>query len=131
MSLDLDVSGAQEPQPAAPGEHQIRIIAVRKDMNKNDEPYLMPTFEVVGDDLAPDFNRYFPIPTDAMKRENPKKHNRAAFALKTFFEAFGLNPSDPGDEEDWKGLEAWAILDIEKDDEFGDRNRVKRFVTSA
>lgn len=129
--LDVDVSSAQAPEPAEPGEHQIRIVDAKQDINQKGDPYILPRFEVVGDDMAPDFTRYMAIPTNEMKAADPKRFNRAAFALRTFFEAFGLDPSSPGDPEEWKGLEAWAVLDIEKDDEFGDRNRIKRFVTSA
>jgi hypothetical protein len=39
---------------------------------------------------------------------------------------FRSRPGEP--EDDWPGLEGWAILGMEKTDQYGEQNFVKKFV---
>ena len=129
--LDIDVSNTPEMEPAPDGEHEVRITDVTEGTDKNGSPYLLPRFEVVGVDTAPDFTKFYGLPTKEMKAEDPKRHQRASLNLKKFFEAFGIDPSSPGDPQEWRGETAWAMLGTEVNEEFGDRNYIKRFITGA
>lgn len=130
--LDIDVSSAQAPEPVEPGERELRVIDVRQGEDKNGNPYVMPRFEVVDDDLAPDFTDFLALPTKDMREQDPKRFKRAEFRLQQFALAFGLDPSNLGDPEaDWKGMTGWALLGIEQSDQFGDRNSVKKYTVGA
>jgi hypothetical protein len=126
VNLAGDVNDAVEPIVVAAGEeYKIRIIGCDSKMNKNDEPYMLPRFEVSDEPLAKEFTKYLPLPFQGM---DEKKTNNAKLGLKRLFDAFSFEPSGDFDTEDLVGLEGWAILGIEKNDQYGDGNFVKRFV---
>ena len=77
--LDIDFTGTTEPK-AYPGgkEYKLRLLEVRKDTNKNDDPYIMPRFEIVGKADSKDFTKYLPLPTKDM---GEKKVNLVKFDL--------------------------------------------------
>ena len=124
--IDVDVSDAVEPMVMEPNEeYKIRIVDVRVDVDKNGHDYFMPRFEVVDQPTAKEFSRFYGLPHADM---DPKQLNNCKFALKTFFEAFGIDPANGVDPEAMKGLEAWAILGVKEDAEYGAQNIVKKFV---
>lgn len=125
--LDVDVSDAQEPIAVPAGtEAKLRIIGCNFDKNKNDEDYILPRFEIVGEPLAKDFTKYLGIPHTGM---DEKQLARAKWALKSFYDCFGIDSSKKlNPEEDFIGLEGWAILGLENNPEYGEQNYIKKFV---
>jgi len=107
-------------------EYQLRVISCDVKMNKNDEPYMLPRYEVVDEPLAKEITRYFPLPFKGM---DEKKLNSAKLQLSRFFEAFNYDPGAEFDSEDLIGLTGWAILGVETDDQYGDSNYIKRFIS--
>ena len=127
----MDLEGVQEPQVLdANTEAQIRITSVKVGKDKNELDYIMPSFEVVGNDFAKDFNKYMVVPNaEAKKNLEPKRYESARFELDTFFKAFEIDPSRPGDPEDWCGNTGWAILGVKDDPTYGKQNTIRKFVT--
>lgn len=130
--LDLsneDFDNVIEPQPVEPGEYKLIIAEVKMDNDKNDEPYLMPRFEIEGQVGAKDFTKFLRIPHKGL---DEKKMNNAKLHLKRFADAFGINLAQPLDVDDLAGLEGWALLGVDKgDSEYGPQNYVKQFITGA
>lgn len=122
--LDMDFSDVVEPRVAAADtEYKLRILDVKEGTDKNGNPYLMPRFEVVDEVGVKDFSYFLGLPGAHM---DAKRLNNAKYKLKTFMDAFGIEySSDPAD---WVGLEGWAILGVENNDQYGDQNFIKRFV---
>lgn len=124
------LDGVQEPRVAeANSDTKLRILDVTTGTDKNGRPYVLPRFEIVGDDLAKDFTKFLTVPTKELAEEDKKKFERCRWAMKEFMEAFGIDPARPGSEEDWVGYEGWAILGIQTSDEYGEQNYIKKFVT--
>lgn len=122
--LDMDFSDVVEPHAVEPDkEYKIRIVDVREDTDKNGNPYIMPRLEVVDEPGAKDFTYFMGLPRDDM---DAKRKNAAKYRIKTFVEAFDVDPKM--DTQDWVGAEAWAILGKEENDQFGEQNFVKKFV---
>jgi hypothetical protein len=67
------------------------------------------------------------MPTEA---DDPKKAANRKRAIKYFGQAFGIPLTGRVDFEKYLGREATAILGVETDD-YGEKNRVKRWVAGA
>ena len=124
--LDYDLDNVVEPQVAPADEDvEIRIVDVKSDRDKNEKPYLLPRFEVVGNDYAKEFTRFIRLPYEGM---TAKEMNNCKFKLREFYEAFDVDYSNGVDPEELKGRTGWAILGIEIYDG-QEQNYVKKFVT--
>jgi hypothetical protein len=125
-----------EEKPVAAGtEAKVRIMSVRLDNDKNGLPYMLPTLEVVDEPYCPEFTHFIRWPSDEVKQDQGEKaYNRALGRLKNFLEAFDWDVSQGFESEDAEklvGNMAWAILDVEQDEQYGDRNRIKKLVGPA
>ncbi len=126
---DTNLDDAQEPVVVeGDQEYKLRIIDCKVDTNKNGAPYILPRFEIVDEPLSKEFTKYLPLPHNEMTE---KKLNTTKLNLKRFFDAVGIDPNGPINTEDLIGLEGWAILGVETDDQYGDQNYIKRFVAGA
>ena len=126
--VDLAGGVADDVEPIvmnADEEYQVRIISCDVKMNKNDEPYMLPRFEVVDEPLAKEITKYLPLPFAEM---DEKKKNNAKLGLARLFDAFGYEASESFDSEDLIGLIGWVILGVEEDDQYGTSNYIKRFI---
>lgn len=133
MSLmDLDLDGAEEPKIAsADKEYKIRIISCepsKEDKNGND--YIMPKFEIPDLPASKEFTKYVKLATKSnMKDLSPKQANSLKWANLTFLQAFKIDPKKKfKPEDDLPGKTCWAILGIESDEEYGDKNYIKKFI---
>lgn len=125
-----DLDDAVELKPIDTTEEvKIRIVDIRQDLNKNDEPYLLLTFEALEIPGAKTFTKYYALPHPEMDK---KKKNSASLSLRKLFQAFDIDyTSGQVDSEAMLGLETWAILGIEKpaeDSLYGPSNFIKKFV---
>ena len=112
-------------------EVKISIREVKQDLNKNEEPYMLVTFEAPDYPTAKTFTKYFGLPYEGM---DAKKKNNAALSLRRFFQAFEIDYSAGGvDLDNLAGSEGWALLgvDEQKESDFGPQNYIKRFVAGA
>ncbi len=135
--LDVDTSKAVEPKPV-PGdkEYKIRLVGfIEKEVegelspiwhNQNGAPCFMPQFEVPSVPTSKDFSHYMPIPHEEMTE---KERSRAEWRLEEFKRAFKV-PKGKIDRKKLIGNEAWAILGLKNDAEYGEQNFIKKFVIS-
>ncbi len=129
-NLENEIANAPESHILPRGtEVKARIIAVRSGVSdKNNAKWYMPTFDVSDDPLAVEFNAFFWDLADRDKLP-PKQAARALTQFKNFAAAFGLDYSKPFSwEDDLVGLEGWVILGVIKDDEYGDKNSISKYV---
>jgi hypothetical protein len=139
MSM-LDASGwdledSYDPIALPDGtECEIRILDVGCGKDKNGLEFLMPRFEVVDQPLAKDFSHFFHLPTDDIDPETGKPKmdkktlNRVKRALYKFFLCFDIEPGVFDPEDEWPGMQGWAILSYSNDPQYGEQNRVKQFL---
>ena len=124
---DVNVNDAVEPT-AVPGdqEYKLRVVDAKEDLDKNDEPYLLPRFEIVGEPTAKEFTKFLRLPHDG---QTDKQKNSCKWALKVFFDTFEVEQSMIEEPEDLIGHEGWAILGLEDSGEWGEQNYVKKFIS--
>ncbi len=119
-----------EPEAVEPGEYKLRILEVKVDTDKNDEPYVMPRFEIVDQPTAKDFTKFLRVPHAGL---DEKKMNNAKLYLKRWAECFGVDLSKEIDVDELQGFEGWALLGLDPgtDSEYGPQNYVKQFIAGA
>ena len=129
--MEKEIATAQEMTILPRGSEVLaRIIAVREGISdKNNAQWYQPVFDVPDQPLAPEFNDFFWDLADRDKL-NEKQAARALSDFRIFAEAFGLDYSKPFSwEDDLVGLEGWCILGVKKDEEYGDKNTISKYVT--
>ncbi len=125
---DLGLGGFQEPIAMPDGfEAHLRIVSVRKAVNKNGEDYLQPLLEIIDEPLAKDFTAYLVFPT--RETMSPKQFQRAGFQLQEFMQGFGIPLDEPTDPtEQWAGYEGWNILGVTENTDYGRQNKLGKFI---
>lgn len=128
--LEKEIANAPEPIVLPAGsEVKARIISVREGISeKNGAQYYQPVFDIPSQPMVTEFNDFFWDLRDRAKIED-KQFQRNLNHFKTFAAAFGIDYSKPFDWVDGLlGMEGWMIVGYKKDDEFGDKNTVKRYL---
>ena len=126
LDIGDDIADAPEPKAIPAGEEsKLRILDVRQDLNKNQEPYIMPRFDIADQPLSKDFSHYLPQVFEGM---DEKDAVRARSNMRKFLECFGLPTSGQIDLEDAKGKTGWAILGLKEDDTYGEQNTIRKFI---
>lgn len=120
---ELDLDNVKEEVVVPEGEYKVKITGFSEGVDKNGNPYLLVFMAPDYDEPAKEFSYFLgkPDPND-----DPRRFNRKLRDIKNFLQAFGLDKdSDP---DSWVGEEAWALLGVKEDDEYGEQNYVKRFL---
>jgi len=128
--LEKEITDAPEPKVLPRGtEVKARIINVREGISdKNGARWYQPVFDVPDDPMVIEFNDFFWDLADRDKLD-PKQAQRALYQFKQFASAFGIDYSKPFSwTDDLVGLEGWLIVGVRKDDEYGDKNTVSKYV---
>jgi hypothetical protein len=128
VDVGKDLANAKLPTAVeANTEAKVRIIRVMSGTDKNDLDYFQVLLEATEFPTSKDFTHFLHATNqDGM---TPKQKERTNWSFKEFCNAFGFDFSRPFDpEDDWPGLEAWAILGVKKSDQYGDQNFVKTWI---
>ena len=128
--LEQEITNAPEPKILPRGsEIKARIIAVYSGVNEEaDTTYYRLMCDVPDDLTVKDF-QFFMNDLKDREKMSDKHFGMALGRFNNFASCFGLDYSTPFSwEDDLVGLEGWVILGVKKDDEYGDKNTVSRFV---
>ena len=96
-----------------------------KQSGNTGQNYISVRLEVVGEAGAQDVYDIIMLPAEG---QTPESNEKRKLRLKRFCDAFGI--SYEGGQIDLasaEGLDAIAILSVENDPEYGERNRVRRY----
>lgn len=126
--LDLSFDNVVEYEARPEGEYEVRIEDIEQKTGDKGT-YIRATLMIVGDDFAKTISHVMMLPGQA---DDARKRNNRLLAIQRFYAAFGVDyKNGPVNISDLPGLTAWAILGLESSDQYGDQNRVKRWVTGA
>ena len=126
--LDYNLNDVPELTALPDGqEYELRILECEVKTSAAGNPMVITRFDVPSEPNSKGITHVMMLPTQA---DDEKKRNGRLRALKMFCEAFDI-PTDGGIElgENVVGNTGWAILGIEDSPEYGEQNRVRRFVT--
>jgi len=126
--LDINLTDTKEPKAVpANEEYQIRLLGIVSGTDKNNYPYILPRFDIPDHPSSKDFTKFLYLPReDATEKEL----NVIKWGLKTFFEAFDIDHNQQIDCDRVGGKTAWAILGVSEDEQYGEQNYIKRFITT-
>ena len=130
-SLEQEINNAPEPKILNAGkEAKARIINVNTGVSeKNGCAWYMPVFDIPDDPMVIEFNDFF-WELDRTKLDQ-KQYTRELYKFKTFVTSFGIDISRPFSlTDDLIGKEGWVIVGVKKDNEYGDKNTVKKYIAS-
>jgi len=131
---DVNFADVVEPRSVSAGEeYRLRIIDVKLDdsgnlpTNKNGDKYILPMFEIPDEVGAKNFTTYLGLPGSSMSQ---KQLNEAKYRISQFLKCFGFDPENPPDDPtELIDNEGYAILGEKFDEEYGDQNTIRRFIT--
>lgn len=127
--LDINLDDVQEPTVIpANTEILVRITGAETGNDKNGNPYLLIRCDVPDEVSAKDFTYFLRLPHSNL---TDKQLNQVKWKLKVFFDAIGVDPSSLDSPSELEGRTFWAILGVDDDDEYGERNYIKKIVKGA
>lgn len=122
--LNLNLNEVPDEITVPDDEYQLVITKAEQKESKTGNPMIEVFFNIISEPDAKMIAHYMLLPTKGDKNANNKLRR-----LKSFYLAAKLDlAAEINVEEDFKGIELWAQLTTEDDDEYGARNRIKRFV---
>lgn len=130
--IDLgDLTGVPEQHALPAGEARLRGVSLEKRKQKPEKgngEFLMAIFEPVDDPNGKLINHVMMLPKDD---DDERTTNQKLRRIRDFRQAFGLGIIGPLNFVDFEGALGWAILTVEEDDQYGEQNRIKKFVAGA
>jgi len=134
--LDLNLQDVPELTALPEGEYELRLnkLELRTVNNSastyNGAQFLLCSFEVPSEPTSKGISHTLFLPRDV---DDEKTRNNRLRGIKTFCEAFGIDFSHGLDLDEISSSAAtgWALLKIEEDAEYGEQNRIRRFIVAA
>lgn len=126
LGVNLDEVPSQHAVPA--GEYQLMLASAEVRDQKPDKGtgrFIMATFEILGDPDAKLITHVMMLPA---ADDNDRKKNNRLRNIGDFFKCFGIPSKGSVNLSAYEGNQGWAILNVEDGGEFGEQNRVKRFI---
>lgn len=129
--LDINTSDAVEPTVAEEGEYKIRITSYKKYDDGNfiktsdsGNAGFVVNFDIPDEVTSKGFSKWIQVPTNGME---PKKLNGVKFQLDCFKRAFNMTEINFNK----VGMEGYALLGVENDPQYGEKNFIRKFITGA
>lgn len=124
---DEGLDDVVEPYALPDGtEAQLRIMNIHSKKRDDGTQYWLVTLETVEHPFAKLITHFVELPQYV---GNPRQKNNARFRLKSFCEAFDIDTRGSLKLDDLVGREGWAILSLQRSEQYGEQNRVARFIT--
>lgn len=125
--MDTNLEDVQDLVVLEAGEYQLRCVSAEIKISAKGNEYLNIRLDVPEVMNADDIYHILMAPDG----EDAKKDNKRKIAIRDALAAFGVGYDALTNPEILEGLTVWAILGVEEDEEYGPKNRVKRFITGA
>ena len=128
--IDVDTTNAIEQKPVPSGEYQLTCVKAegKSGTGKNGEWRGISMLFDIPNEISAGLVSYMVfLPSDS---GTEKQKAQAVGRFKTFKEAFNFGPTEVFSPQDLVGKEVWATLSLVTDPEYGDQNKVQRFIVS-
>ncbi len=128
--VDINPTEAKEPVAVEAGEYELSVISaeLKDSKNKPGAQMIEINFRIEGEDaaLAKTVRDWLHIPA---ADDDEATKNRKLLRLNNFCKCFDYDPSSGIETEDFAGLMGKCILSLETSEEFGDQNRIRRYLS--
>ncbi len=127
--LDLHLDKVPDQKPVTGGEeYKLTIKTAEQKDSSTGKPMLAVMFTVNDHPDAPPVFQNFMLPT---KEDDKAIKNMKLRRIKEFVVALSKDPSEPIELDDLPGEDLWAILKLDSDATYGDRNIIGKFINQA
>jgi hypothetical protein len=126
LGVDLETVPPQHAVPA--GEHLLTLVDCEVRQQKADKgsgKFIIAQLEVSSDPDAKLISHVMMLPAASDKERKVKNRLRN---IGDFYKTFSIPSSGPVKFSDYLGNQGWATLTIENSTEYGDQNRIGRFI---
>jgi hypothetical protein len=127
LGVDLETVPAQHAVPG--GEYQLCLVNAeikQQKPEKGDGKFIQAQLEIVGDPNSKLIKHIMMLPNAS---DDDRKKNARLRNIGDFYKAFGIPSVGKVNLASYFGNFGWAILTVEDGNEYGEQNRVKRFIT--
>ncbi len=130
--LNVNLNDVKDLVALPDGEYELRLYkAELKTVEKVDSvafgaEMINMAFDVPSETDAKDISHTLWLPKAS---DSEKDQQNALRRLKYFCDAFGIDYSSGINLDEIIGATGWALLKTESSDEYGDQNRIRRFIT--
>lgn len=125
-TINVNVDQAKELVLLKEGEYKLSVISAECRTSQNGNPYLNVRFSVEGQPMAEDIYHMLMLPKEG---EDERVANRKLLRFKEFYAAFNIKPvNGEVDLDKLGGKTGWGFVRVESDDEYGEKNRIARFM---
>ena len=124
---EWSLDDSQEPYALKDGsEAALRIIDVRFDTRDDNSSYYTIRMEVPSEPFSKEITDWLNVPNREL---DAKRLNVARRRMLHFMQCFSIDTTQLSDPlEDWPGQEGWAILNLSKSDQYGEQNRITKYI---
>ena len=124
---EWQLDNSQEPYALKDGsEVMLRIIDVRLDKRDDESEYYTVRMEVPSETYSKEITDWLNVPS---RNLDAKRLNAARQKMLHFMECFSIDRTTLTDPlEDWVGQEGWAILSLSKSEQYGEQNRIAKYI---
>ena len=129
MSLiDVNPGEAKELVAVEAGEYEVSILSaeLKESQNKPGNQMIEVNLRIEGEPLAKPLRDWLQLPNG---NDDEGSKNRKLLKLSAFCKCFEYDFSAGIETEDLPGLSGRVILGLENSEEFGDQNRVRRYLS--
>jgi hypothetical protein len=128
--LDLNLDEAVDLVAVEPDEYRLVIYDARVGRKTPEsQAYLLVRFDIPDVTNAKDVTHVMMLPDP--QKEDAKQVNKRKLQIREMMDACGIDWTGQIDLNALKGAECWAILGVEESEEYGEQNRIRRFVTGS
>lgn len=128
--LDLNLGEVPDLR-AVPGdrEYQLQVIGAKIGTSSGEktrgQQYVLIRFKILNEESTKSVT--YPIMLPSREEDKETNDNRKR-RMKSFVQAIGWDPSGGFNIDELEGETCWAILTVEEDAQYGERNNIQRFV---
>lgn len=129
MSLiDVNPGEAKELVAVESGEYEVSVLGaeLKESQNKPGNMMIELSLRVEGEPLAKPVRDWLQLPNS---NDDEGTKNRKLLKLSSFCKCMDYDYSSGIETDDLPGLSGRVILGLESSDEFGDQNRVRRYLS--
>ena len=126
--LNINLDDTKEPTVAEAGEHVVRIAMAEAKKSKAGADMLVLTIELPNEVGVGRIFDYLLAPQES---DDDNRVYMRKLSLNRMCECFGYDSTNGGiDTEELIGREGKALISIEDNEEYGEQNRIKRYISA-
>lgn len=134
--LDFNFNDVPELKALDEGEYELRLTkAEMRTVNNanstyNGAQFILLSFDVPAKADSKGISHTLFLPRE---EDDEKQKNNRLRGMKAFFDAFGIDYNQGVDIDalNTSGATGWALLKVEEDPEYGEQNRIRRFIVAG